>query len=98
MNFRPLPQINTVGNYSFRDYNLPKPGPIEAAPFANPVPHNMRGPYFTELVTQKIEQQGSDTVGRPIIPPNSATEQLAVLEARVSYLEGLLNQLLLRFS
>ena len=94
MNFRPLPQTNTVGGHSFRDYNLPKPGPIQAAPFANPIPHNMRGPYFTELVTQKV-QQGSDTVGRSYVPPNSQAEQLAILEARVFYLEGLLNQLLL---
>lgn len=51
------PKDTVGGDFSFRDFNQPAPGPIQSAPFStNPIPHNMRGPYSTGL-SQGMEGQ-----------------------------------------
>lgn len=73
-----LPDLESLRGPVFRDYMQPVPPPPQAAPFNNPVPMHMQGPYSTGMTT-----------GAPPIN-NSQMELMQKLDAIISLLNAIL--------
>ena len=78
--------IDVGSQYKFRDYSREAPPPVQAAPFANPIPYNMRGPYQTQMTTSGQHLN----VG---CAPNQTQQLLSDVMFRLNQIEMSISQL-----